>query len=297
MSSFPKLTLARPFCNNFVAERMHTSSPTDSSQSASSPATSDTPAWPATLQTQTSQIRRKPLPQHTRTGSTSTGTSAGASTGTSSTGHGITTAPATRVRNNNNHNNNSNHHLNPGKQRSGPAAIPGAKRFYSSPMTDNPTKTPLQEYGLEQREPSIFEDRGDMSSKLLRRVSHALDDIKEDFSLQLESTRAPPTPSSAAADRMRLRRRDSAFVPGNGGDGRPPPSSMPSPLGALRNGRPETAASRPLSIFSLDLGSQQGGRRLSKRLSSFGSNLSVRRKRGYGESISQPNLIGSSTQM
>lgn len=265
---------------------MHTSSPTDSSRSASSPATSDTPAWPATLQTP--QIRRKPLPQHNRTGSTSTGTSAGASTGTSSTGHGhpstTITTTTTRVRNSHtNHN-----HLNPGKQRSGPP-VPTAKRFYSSPMNDNPDKTPLQEYGLEQREPSIFEDRDrDMPTKLLRRVSHALDDIKEDFSLQLDSTRG-------STDRMRLRRRESAFFSGENKP--PPPSAMPSPLGALRNGRPETAASRPLSIFSLDLGAQQGGRRLSKRLSSLGSSLSVRKRRGYGESISQPNLIGSSTQM
>lgn len=159
-------------------------------------------------------------------------------------------------------------------------------------MTDT-SKTPLQEYGLEQREPSIFEDRDkDKPAKLLRRVSHALDDIKEDFSLQLDSSRGN------AADRMRLRRRESAFFSGGGGgggDGKPPPSSMPSPLGALRNGRPETAASRPLSIFSLDLG-MHGGRRLSRRLSMFGSNLSQRRKQ-YGESISQPNLIGSSTHM
>lgn len=260
---------------------MHTSSPTDSSQSASSPTTSDTPAWPPpTIQ---APVRRKPLP-HTRTASTSTGTStgdsAGTSAGTSSTGYPYPSR------------------LRPGKQRPSPGPSPGGgggsgggkpggKRFYSSPMTDT-SKTPLQEYGLEQREPSIFEDKEkDKSTKLLRRVSHALDDIKEDFSLQLDSSRD-------TADRMRLRRRESAFFSG-GGDGKPPPSSMPSPLGALRNGRPETAASRPLSIFSLDLG-VRGGRRLSRRLSMFGSNLSQRRKQ-YGESISQPNLIGSSTHM
>ena len=162
-------------------------------------------------------------------------------------------------------------------------------------MTDSSNRTPLQAYGLEQREPSIVEDRErDRSTKLLRRVSHALDDIKEDVSLQLDSR--------GTADRMRVRRRESAFFSGGGGgggedDNKPqPPSSMPSPLGALRTGRPDTAASRPLSLFSLDLGRVQGGRRLSRRLSMLGSNLSHKRKR-FGESISQPNLIGSSTQM
>lgn len=163
-------------------------------------------------------------------------------------------------------------------------------------MNDTSSRTPLQEYGLEQREPSIVEDRErDRSTKLLRRVSHALDDIKEDVSLQLDSR--------GTADRMRVRRRESAFFTGGGGggggedDNKPqPPSSMPSPLGALRTGRPDTAASRPLSLFSLDLGRVQGGRRLSRRLSMLGSNLSHKRKR-FGESISQPNLIGSSTPM
>lgn len=160
-----------------------------------------------------------------------------------------------------------------------------SRRFYSSPLSDDSPdpKTPLQAYGLEQREPSIIlDDASARPNKLLRRVSHALDDIKEDFSLQLDSR--------GTADRMRCRRRESAFFEG-------PPVAMPSPLGALRNGRPETAASRPLSIFSLDFHAGGGPtRRLSRRLSMLGTNLSQRGRKRF-ESISQPNLIGSSTHM
>lgn len=158
-----------------------------------------------------------------------------------------------------------------------------SRRFYSSPLSDDSPdpKTPLQAYGLEQREPSIIMEENNKPNKLLRRVSHALDDIKEDFSLQLDPR--------GTAERMRSRRRESAFFDG-------PPVAMPSPLGALGQGRPETAASRPLSIFSLDFHAG-GGRRLTRRLSMLGSNLSQRGRKRFGESISQPNLIGSSTHM
>ncbi|RHZ45662.1 uncharacterized protein CDV56_101821 [Aspergillus thermomutatus] len=60
--------------------------------------------------------------------------------------------------------------------------IPKIHRYYSTPLrADSPDSTPLQMYGLEQREPSIYE-----KPRLLRRFSHALDDIKEDVSLQLD---------------------------------------------------------------------------------------------------------------
>lgn len=168
----------------------------------------------------------------------------------------------------------------------GPAMIK-SRRFYSSPLCDDDSpnpKTPLQAYGLEQREPSIAE-----KPKLLRRVSNALDDIKEDFSLQLDP--------KGTAEKIRSRRRGSAFYEA-------PPTMAPT------GPRPETAMAverspmaRPLSIFSMSTehggagnGSQSHSRRLSRRLSLFGGGFSQRRKR-VGESISQPNLIGSSTHM
>ena len=66
-------------------------------------------------------------------------------------------------------------------------------------MNDTSSRTPLQAYGLEQREPSIVEDRErDRSTKLLRRVSHALDDIKEDVSLQLQKVSADDVATALA---------------------------------------------------------------------------------------------------
>ncbi|ODM14810.1 hypothetical protein SI65_09804 [Aspergillus cristatus] len=157
----------------------------------------------------------------------------------------------------------------------GPTMIK-SRRFYSSPLSDTSStpdpKTPLQAYGLEQREPSIAEEK----PHLLRRVSHALDDIKEDFSLGLDAR--------GTAEKIRSRRRGSVFFEA-------PPSSSLAP-------RPESA--RPLSIFStagsVDHGSGSAGKRISRRLSMFGGGFSQRRKR-VGESISQPNLIGSSTHL
>lgn len=140
-------------------------------------------------------------------------------------------------------------------------------RFYSSPLEEGP-ETPLQVYGLEQREPSIIE-----KPKLLRRVSHALDDIKEDFSLQDTANK--------------IKRRSTLLLDGHLG--------TPS--------RPQTAAgpprSRPMSIISVEAWSSPPGRlsrRLSRRLSIFSS--SSRKASGGSKtaSISSPNLIGSSTQ-
>jgi hypothetical protein len=166
-----------------------------------------------------------------------------------------------------------------GPSPSGGPTMIKSRRFYSSPLSDTSStpdpKTPLQAYGLEQREPSIAEEK----PHLLRRVSHALDDIKEDFTLGLDA--------KGTAEKIR-RRRGSVFFEA-------PPSSSPAP-------RTETAMAvertRPLSIFStagsVDHGS--AGKRMSRRLSMFGGGFSQRRKR-VGESISQPNLIGSSAHL
>lgn len=151
--------------------------------------------------------------------------------------------------------------------------MPKSPRFYSSPMDEEPSSTPLQRYGLEQREPSIME-----KPKLLRRMSHALDDIKEDFSLQLGD------PATAA---KKIKRRSTLYLSD---------TLAASP-------RPETAdgppRSRPMSIISFDAWSQPQRRlshRLSRRLSVF--SLSGRGKPGASQagSISSPDLIGSSTQ-
>lgn len=143
-------------------------------------------------------------------------------------------------------------------------------RFYSSPLEEGP-ETPLQVYGLEQREPSIIE-----KPKLLHRVSHALDDIKEDFSLHVPRDTA-----------NKIKRRSTLLLDGQLG--------TPS--------RPQTAAgpprSRAMSIISVEAWSSPPSRlsrRLSRRLSIFSS--SPRKTSGSSKtaSISSPNLIGSSTQ-
>lgn len=142
-------------------------------------------------------------------------------------------------------------------------------RFYSSPLNGASESTPLEVYGLEQREPSI----SDKPRNRLARVSYALDDIKEDFSVQLH----PRT----TADR--LKRRTSTFIQDPSRPSTPNSSSL------------ERSRSRPMSIFSSNDSSPP--RRLSRRLSSLSSFSLKRMARGPSQaSISQPNLIGSSTQ-
>lgn len=51
-------------------------------------------------------------------------------------------------------------------------------RFYSSPMNEGTSLNPVELYGLEMREPSIIE-----KPKLLQRVTDALIDAREDFSM------------------------------------------------------------------------------------------------------------------
>ncbi|PYH88165.1 hypothetical protein BO71DRAFT_147601 [Aspergillus ellipticus CBS 707.79] len=149
-------------------------------------------------------------------------------------------------------------------------------RYYSTPVKqDSPESTPLRMYGLEEREPSIAE-----RPKLLRRFSHALDDIKEDFALQ---------PSS---EKIRSKRRQSIFgideVPGSTASLYSP--GMDIPVAA----EPQPPRVRPLSIFSSEAWAPPT-RKLSRRMSIF------RRPKkfspGQPGSISQPNLIGASTQI
>lgn len=119
----------------------------------------------------------------------------------------------------------------------------------------------------------------------------------------------------AAHDKQRLRRRESAFFDGppvvragagaGAGDSSPPlppvsavppveESTSAAPAPGVASRRRESGA-RPLSVLSWE-NTWSLSRRFSRRLSMLGSSFSMRRKR-MEASISQPNLIGSSTQM
>ncbi|KAE8380584.1 hypothetical protein BDV26DRAFT_257320 [Aspergillus bertholletiae] len=153
-------------------------------------------------------------------------------------------------------------------------------RYYSTPLrSDSPESTPLQIYGLEQREPSLY---GDRPSTLLRRFSHALDDIKEDFSLQLDPRNT--------TDKIRSKRRQSTLMLDTSAPG--------SRAGSLSGSESPTEAprARPMSMMSTDNNFTPPTRRLSRRLTLLGFRKN-RLRGGQAASISQPNLIGSSTQM
>ncbi|OGE50513.1 hypothetical protein PENARI_c016G03399 [Penicillium arizonense] len=144
-----------------------------------------------------------------------------------------------------------------------PAKYP---RFYASPLDEGTDSTPLQVYGYEQREPSIY----GKPPKLLHRVSHVLGDIREDFTLQLDP----------------LKRRSTVFFE--------TPISPASPEVPMTSDGPR---SRPMSIISYDAiaaPSRRLSQRLTRRLSVFSSRG---KPTGHnGASISSPNLIGSSNQ-
>lgn len=154
-----------------------------------------------------------------------------------------------------------------------PAKYP---RFYSSPVDQETDSTPLQVYGLEQREPSIY---AKAPPKLLRRVSHVLGDIREDLTLQLDSRQTE-----------KLKRRSTMYSDGPGF--RVPPTRPEAPM--TSHGPPR---SRPMSIISFDNWSSPTrgmSQRISRRLSVFSSR--DKPSGSKGTSISSPNLIGSSTQ-
>ncbi|OGM41903.1 hypothetical protein ABOM_009798 [Aspergillus bombycis] len=153
-------------------------------------------------------------------------------------------------------------------------------RYYSTPLrSDSPESTPLQMYGLEQREPSLY---GDRPSTLLRRFSHALDDIKEDFSLQLDPRNT--------TEKIRSKRRQSTLMLDTSAPG--------SRAGSLSGSESvaEVPRARPMSMMSTDNSFIPPTRRLSRRLTLLGFRKN-RLRGGQAASISQPNLIGSSTQM
>lgn len=166
-------------------------------------------------------------------------------------------------------------------------ATKNCRRYYSSPLNDECQYTPVELYGLEQREPSIAE-----RPKFLNRFSHALDDIREDLPLQLDPRNT--------TQKLR-RRRESMLV------------SPTSPLdtASVRTGPSPTplsqAAPAPMATFSntnntvssdnrKDSPSPPRRGRFVGRLSIL--SLSSARKKSIRSqgitSISQPNLIGSS---
>ncbi|KAJ5626279.1 hypothetical protein N7510_002588 [Penicillium lagena] len=152
---------------------------------------------------------------------------------------------------------------------------PKFRRFYSSPVDEGIDSTPLEMYGIEQRPPSFIE----RPSKLLRRVSHALDDIKEDYSLQLDVR--------ATADRLKRRSTLFMFDGSNTAE-----DSGSRPQTSMTAGAPR---SRPISIISIDGWSSQPrrlSRRLTRRISSWRHSKAPAPPTA---SISSPSLIGSST--
>lgn len=260
---------------------MYSYSPTDSSRSLSSP---ESPSSSSTHYVW-------PVP-------------AAAASSSSSSHHRRRTAPSPYY-----YYNTHNHSHTTSTTTTSTASSVKSRRFYSSPLCeDSPDpKTPLQAYGLEQREPSIYElqlqqqQQSRPTPRLIRHMSTVLDDIKEDFHMQVDS--------HAAHDKQRLRRRESAFFDGppvvRSGDSSPPlpPISAVPPVEASATAAPapgvasrrRESGARPLSVLSWE-NTWSLSRRVSRRLSMLGSSFSMRRKR-MEASISQPNLIGSSTQM
>lgn len=179
---------------------------------------------------------------------------------------------------------------------------PKCPRFYSTPVNqDHPDSTPLQMYGLEEREPSIVE-----RPRRFLRFSRALDDIKEDFSSASPST--PNFRNTAEAIRARRQSTFSSFFFDNNSN--PTLSSMPASASAsVFHSSTGSSASfadsdrafppPPPIPEDSDQPARPGlGRRLSRRLSrlSFSQRRPSYRAAG-GASISQPNLIGSSNQL
>ncbi|KAL4865037.1 hypothetical protein BDV12DRAFT_175195 [Aspergillus spectabilis] len=175
--------------------------------------------------------------------------------------------------------------------------LPKYPRFYSTPLNqDIPDSTPLQIYGLEEREPSIYE-----KPRRFVRFSRALDDIKEDFSAQ------PDARNSAAAIRARRQSTFSTFFENNNSN--PTLSVTPSSASASGSGFFSRASSGSTSPDSdsrstaypppppIPQESMRPLRRLSRRLSTLSFSQRKARYRSGGASISQPNLIGSSNRI
>ncbi|KAL4995647.1 hypothetical protein BDV10DRAFT_127461 [Aspergillus recurvatus] len=186
--------------------------------------------------------------------------------------------------------------------------LPKFPRFYSTPLNqDHPDSTPLNIYGLEEREPSIAE-----RPRRFLRFSRALDDIKEDFISQ------PNPRNTAEAIRARRQSTFSAFFFDNNSN---PTLSCPGPASASASVFHSSGASVASGAGSIspdsDGASSAGarpfpppppipedstqrptlGRRLSRRLSRLSFSQRRASYRAGSASISQPNLIGSSNQI
>ncbi|KAL4875622.1 hypothetical protein BJY04DRAFT_223856 [Aspergillus karnatakaensis] len=168
--------------------------------------------------------------------------------------------------------------------------LPKYPRFYSTPLNqDLPDSTPLQIYGLEEREPSICE-----KPRRFVRFSRALDDIKEDYSLQ------PDARNTAAAIRARRQSTFSTFFENNNSN--PTLSVTPSSGSGFfsRNSSADSDSTRSAYPPPPPIPEDEPMRplrRLSRRLSTLSFSQRKAKYRSGGASISQPNLIGSSTQI
>ncbi|RDW67335.1 uncharacterized protein DSM5745_09201 [Aspergillus mulundensis] len=189
--------------------------------------------------------------------------------------------------------------------------LPKFPRFYSTPLNqDHPDSTPLQIYGLEEREPSIAE-----RPRRFLRFSRALDDIKEDFISQ-------PNPRNTA-EAIRARRQStfsSFFFDNNSNPTLSLSSSSAGPASASASVFHSSGASVASGSISPDSDGASSarpfpppppipedetdltrrptlGRRLSRRLSRLSFSQRRASYRAGGASISQPNLIGSSAQI
>ncbi|KAL4990060.1 hypothetical protein BDW68DRAFT_54719 [Aspergillus falconensis] len=186
--------------------------------------------------------------------------------------------------------------------------LPKLPRFYSTPLNqDHPDSTPLNIYGLEEREPSIAE-----RPRRFLRFSRALDDIKEDFISQ------PNPRNTAEAIRARRQSTFSSFFFDNNSN---PTLSSAGPASASASVFHSSGASVASGAGSIspdsDGVSSAGarpfpppppipedstqrptlGRRLSRRLSRLSFSQRRASYRAGSASISQPNLIGSSNQI
>ncbi|KAL2824996.1 hypothetical protein BDW59DRAFT_75811 [Aspergillus cavernicola] len=174
--------------------------------------------------------------------------------------------------------------------------LPKYPRFYSTPLNqDMPDSTPLHIYGLEEREPSIAE-----KPRRFVRFSRALDDIKEDFTMQ------PDIRNTADAIRARRQSTFSTFStffdnnnsnPTLGSTGLHSASASAFSSASLASGSMSVDSDRP-PVPPIPSEPAAGPlRRLSRRLSVLSFSQRKARYRAGAASISQPNLIGSSNHI
>lgn len=165
-------------------------------------------------------------------------------------------------------------------------------RFYSSPLESDSDSTPLQIYGLEQRPSSMVVEE---KSRLLSKVANALDDIKEDFPLQIDTRE-----TAHKLKRQSTLIFNAAARPGSSSSACSSQSNASTPDLSAKTTTATPAnpggppRSRTFSLISLDTWSSPS-RGLRRRLTRRLSRKPVPPPKGTA-SISSPNLIGSSTQ-